>query len=85
MNLNWMKRTHILSNSSLNLMAFCTSTFTPTKLIAFLNVHTIENEYLSLYTVCMLVPQIIPLLTLTLVYTWYEESTPRVLGCSMMN
>ena len=25
---------------------------------------------------CMLIPQIIPLLTLKLVHTWYEESTP---------
>jgi hypothetical protein len=80
MNENWMKLTHLLSKLSLNLMTpFNTSTFTSKKPITFLNVHTIENliHLRTLSIVCMLMPQIITLLTLMLVRsTWYEESTP---------
>lgn len=41
--------------------------------------HTRENQYLShMYTiVCTLMPWIIPLITLTLIRTQYEESNPR--------
>jgi hypothetical protein len=41
--------------------------------------YTLEkNKTSTLCLLCALVPQTIPLLTLTLVHTWYEESTPYV-------
>ena len=40
--------------------------------------HILKKYYTSpLYMLCMLVPQIISLLTLTLIHTLYEESIPR--------
>ena len=89
--MNWMKLTHLLSSFSLNLTdPFCTSTFTSYFLIVVLDVQTKElntscmyimfinvaNNTSPLCILCMLMPQIIPLLILTLVCTWYEESTP---------
>ena len=52
---------------------FCKSRFTSIILITFLNGHTREKQYISLI-LCMWMPQIIPLITLTLVCMWYEES-----------
>ena len=60
---------------------FCTFAFNSITIIAFLDVHTREKQYLSLKYTCilyMLLPQIIPLLTLTLVHTWHEVCTPWV-------
>ena len=53
-NVNWMKLTNLLLLFSLNLKApFYTSTFTPKKAIAFLDVHTREKKYLYvMYTMC---------------------------------
>jgi hypothetical protein len=69
-NVKWMKLTHLLSYFSLNLKApFCTSTFT-------------SKQYLDRCILCVPMPQMIPLLTLTLVHIWYEESTPRALSLS---
>ena len=73
----WMELTHLLSNFPLNLRSSCTSTFTSKqKKKAFLDVHTreITSPLNILYKV---MPQIIPLLTLTLVRKWHEESIPR--------
>ena len=40
--------------------------------------YTLERENVSpLCILCNLLPQIIPFLKLTLVHTWYEESTPE--------
>ena len=36
-----------------------------------------ENNTALLCMLCMLMPQILPLMILTSVHTWYEESTPR--------
>ena len=70
-----MDLTHLLLKLSLNPKGpFCTSTFTSKFVIPFLTVHTRTKDNTS--PLCMLKPQIIPLLTLTLVCTWYEESTP---------
>jgi hypothetical protein len=52
-----------------------TSTFTSDLLIAFLDVHTRYNNISPLHILCMLMSHKIPLLTFTLVRTWYEEST----------
>ena len=38
-----------------------------------------ENDTPPLCIICTLVPQITPLLTLTLVRMWYEESTPKAI------
>ena len=76
-NVNWMKLTYLLLIFSLNHMApFCTSNFTSIFIIAFSNIHITENNTSPLCTLCTLVSQIISLLTLMLVCTWYEESTP---------
>ena len=48
-NVNWMKVTHMLSMSFLNFKATFTSRF----LISLLNVHTVENLYLSLVYISM--------------------------------
>ena len=41
--------------------------------------YTLEkNDASPSCILCILMPQIIPLLTLTLVCMWYEESNPRV-------
>jgi hypothetical protein len=55
---------------------FCKSTFTSNFLIGFLNVTPKEINATPLCILCTLMSQIIPLLTLTFVRTWYEESTP---------
>ena len=72
-----MKLAHLLSKKIWNLkVPFCISTFTSWFLIAFFNVHAIEKQYHSLmYTIYVRI-QIIPL-TLTLIHTCYEESTPK--------
>ena len=36
-----------------------------------------KNNTSPLRILCMLMPQLIPLLTLTFVHTWYEESNPK--------
>ena len=76
-NVNWMELTHMLLSFPLNPKArFCTSTFTSTFLIAFFYMYKLEKNNTSpLCIICMLMPQILPLLTLTLVHTWYEEAT----------
>ena len=57
---------------------FCTSTFTSWNLIVLLDAHAREKNNTSpLCILRMLMPQIVSLRTLTLVHTWYEESTPR--------
>ena len=83
-----MELTHSLSFSPPNPWApFCTSTFTSTFLIAFLNVHIGEKiiPLPYIYILCTLMPQIIPLLALALVHMWYEESTPRVANLQEIN
>ena len=72
------KVTCLLSKKSLNLRApFCIAIFTSKKIDNFLN-YTHYRKLIPLpYVVCTLMPQIIPLLTLTLVCMWYEKSTPR--------
>ena len=57
-NVNWMKLTNVLSTFPLNPRGpFCTSTFTSTFLIAFLNVHTRKENIMSpLCIVSMLMP-----------------------------
>ena len=46
---NSTKLTHLLSNFSMNMRALvCTSNFNSKFLIAFLNVHTRDNGYISL-------------------------------------
>ena len=73
-----------MSSFLLNLRApFCTSTFALHFLKAFLDVHTGVNNTSPLCILCTLMPQIIPLLTFTLVCTWYEESTSRTLSVLM--
>ena len=75
-NVNWMELTQLLSKKSLNPRApSCTSTFTSSFSIAFLNVLTRENNASLSYIPCTLMSQIVPLLALKLVCTWYEEST----------
>ena len=75
-NMNWMKPTHLLAISSLNLrrpllyMYFFFSKF----LIAVSNIHTRENN-MPLIILCMVMPPKIPLSTLMLVRIWFEEST----------
>ena len=68
--------TSIVKKNPLNLRApFCTSTFTSNNLSRC--THQKKKEKKSpLCILYMLMPQILPLLTLTLVHTWYEESTP---------
>ena len=71
---HFMRLTKLLSFFSLNLRApFCTSTFTLKFLIALLKVHTRENlkNTSPLSILCILMPQIILLLTLTPVYMWF--------------
>ena len=62
-NMNWRKSTHLLSNISLYVrVPICTSAFTS----RFLNVYVLERNYTSpLFILCTLMPQRIPLLTLT--------------------
>ena len=78
-NMNWMKLTHLFSNLALNFRAhFCTFTLTSKFLIAFLNVHTKEKQYISLtYTMYINALSNTPL-TLTLVHMLYEEPTPSM-------
>ena len=80
--LNRMKNSTSNVNFPLNLVGpICTSTFRLELLVVFKNVHTRENDTSPTYILCMLIPQIISLPTLTLVYMWYEEFTPeRLLG-----
>ena len=75
----WMKLTHLLPIYSLNLkFLFCTSTFTLIKNnCLFKCTHNRKYNTFRICILCMLMLQIIPLLTLTLVRTWHEESTPR--------
>ena len=77
-NVKWTTLTHLLSIFPPNLKApFCTSTLASWLLILFWNVHTGENYTSPFHIQCMLMPQILPLLTLPLVRTWHKESTPR--------
>ena len=40
--------------------------------------YTLEKNNTSpLWILCTLIPEIVPLLTLMLLCTWYEESTPK--------
>lgn len=56
--------------------ALCTSTCTWKFLLTFLNIHTREKNNTSpLHILRTLVPQLILLLSLMLVHTWYKEST----------
>jgi hypothetical protein len=57
-----------------DLALFCTCIFT--FVIRFVNVATINIINLSLCILCMLMIEFIPLLTLTLICTWYAESIP---------
>ena len=71
----------MVKKKSLNLRApFCTFTFKSNFLITFL-MYTLEGggkgNTSLLCILCTLIPQIIPLLTLTLVRMLYEESTPH--------
>ena len=67
-NTNWMKLAHLLSIVSLNLGGpFCTSTYTSKFLITILNVQIKENKTSPICILCMLIPQILPLFTFTLV------------------
>lgn len=43
-----------------------------------------KNNASHLCILCMVTPQIIPLLTVRLVHTWYEASHPRVSVCGGM-
>ena len=45
--------------------------------------YTLEkNNIYPLCILCMLMSRIIPLLTLTLIHTWYEESTAQFMSCA---
>ena len=69
---------HLLSSCSLNLKApFCTSTFTLNSKWLFECTHSRKIVPLPYKYFVHIVPQIIPLLTLTLVRTCYKESNPQ--------
>ena len=76
--INWMKLTHMLSIFSLQLSPppLLYLPFASKTIIAFLYVHTEENDTSPLYILCMLMPRIISLSTLMLICTWLEDSTP---------
>ena len=72
---------HLLSEFSLNHRApSCTSTFTAISLIAFQNIHTRENQNISLpYTMYANTSNNTPLYTRATL-SWYEEATQWKLG-----
>ena len=61
------------------IVKFC-QTFMPIFFGTSKSLDTIENNISPLCILCMLIPQIIPLLTFTLAPTWYEESLPPIGG-----
>ena len=83
-NILWMKLIYLFLIFSLNLsspLLYIDLCFK--NLIAVLNIHPREKQYLLLM-LCMLMPPIIPLSTLMLVSTWYEESTLRLSGPTLL-
>ena len=78
-NMCWMKLTRLLVGFPQNLRApFCESTFTEKFLMALLYVPPKKNNTFPLCILCTKIKK--TLLTLTLVHTWYEESSPRLVS-----
>ena len=73
---NWMTSTHLSSKKTLTNGPALTLKF----LIKFINLHTRENQYLSLrYIMHINASTNTPFYT-HVVHMWYEESTPRLVS-----